>query len=79
MIRRPCLIFVAVTIIIITAADVFVLALTPCILVVISSPHLLLHPCVQWRSQGGQGAMPPKLLVNVFFWNELMLLHGLNV
>ena len=34
----------------------------------------------QWRSQGARGAMPPpKLLVNVFFRTELMLLRGLNV
>ena len=31
----------------------------------------------QWRSQGG--GMAPKLLVNVFFLNESMLLRGLNV
>ena len=41
----------------------------------------LVLSCVQWRSQGGaRGAMaPPKLLVNVFLRNELMLLRGLNV
>ena len=34
----------------------------------------------QWRSQGGHGGhAPPKLLVNVFFSNELMLLRSLNV
>ena len=33
---------------------------------------------LQWRSQGGaRGAMaPPKLLLNVFFWNELMSRPG---
>ena len=25
------------------------------------------------------GMAPPKLLLNVFLWNELMLLRGLNV
>ena len=31
-------------------------------------------------ARGARGAMaPPKLLVNVFFCNELMLLRALNV
>ena len=35
----------------------------------------------QWRSQGGGpgGPWPPQTFGKCFFWNELMLLRGLNV